>query len=802
MNTLERALGWYRRGDLAKAEAACAAALADSNHRDNALALLAEIHLSAGRPASAIPVLRQIARWQPRDAAVRRRLAGALLSVAQPGEAALVLREAIALEPASPRAHNNLGQALMQLGEFPAAIASFALALEHDPNYAIGRNNLGLAWEALGELARAEACFRRALALDANLAVAPFNLALLLQKRGQLLEALANFDAALARSPQQFEFLVGRGAVLAQLNRPAEALQCFDGALRVKSGDAPTLARKASALLAMEHSAEALGCADEALKIEPDLADAHNVRAGALRQLHRLSQALSCLERALALDPNHLDAWCNRGVVAHEMGDTELAALSYRRALALDPRCVRARTRLLSALIPPVPMTEEESVRARAAFDAELEPLAQWLESASLGEADAFSAAGQQLFYLSYREESNKVRLQHYRRASAQQLARFSPAATPAPAIGSSPFGSASRRFKLGFVSAHVFDHSVFNALLKGWLKTLDRTRFDLTLFSVGTRQDAVTRAALESADQFHAGARSLPEWTRLIREGGFDALVYPEIGMDEVTLGLAHLRLAPRQFAAWGHPETSGLPTIDYYLSAEAFEPPHAQEHYSERLIALPHLGVYAERLGAPAAAVDLNALGLSRQGPVLICPGVPFKYQPQDDHVLVEIAQRLGSCHFIFFTHDRVELSNRLHARIAAAFQQSGLDPSRYLHTLPWLSQSSFLGLLRTADVYLDTIGFSGFNTLMHAVEAGLPCATYDGRFMRGRLGSGIMRQLRSPELIAATKAQYVDTAVRLASDGAYRNELRERMRSSEHLLYGDRAAVDALSAVLIES
>ena len=141
-------------------------------------------------------------------------------------------------------------------------------------------------------------------------------------------------------------------------------------------------------------------------------------------------------------------------------------------------------------------------------------------------------------------------------------------------------------------------------------------------------------------------------------------------------------------------------------------------------------------------------------------------------------------------------------LHARIAAAFQQSGLDPSRYLHTLPWLSQSSFLGLLRTADVYLDTIGFSGFNTLMHAVEAGLPCATYDGRFMRGRLGSGIMRQLRSPELIAATKAQYVDTAVRLASDGAYRNELRERMRSSEHLLYGDRAAVDALSAVLIES
>jgi protein O-GlcNAc transferase len=798
MNTLASALEWYRRGDLTAAEAACAALLAESSRHGDALALLGEIHLSAGRHSTAIPVLTQVAELRPRDAAARRRLAGALLSSGRPREAALVLREAIALDPTSTRAHNNLGQALMQLGEVEAASASYERALECDPDYAIGHNNLGLARQALGDLGRAEAGFRRALALDPTLAVAPFNLGLLLEKRDQLIEALASFDCALALVPRHFEFLVGRGSVLAKLNRLDEALQCFDAALSAKCEDALTLTRKASVLLSMGRAAEALGCADEALRIAPDLAEAHNARAGALRQLNRHLEALGCLERALALEPNYLDAWCNRGIVTHEIGDTEAAASSYCRALALDPTCVRARTRLLGAQIPAVPMTAAEATRARTAFDAELGRLEQWLAATNLSEADAFSAAQQQFFYLAYREESCKALLQRYRSASVKQLARLAPARR----AGAGVVARSSRRFKLGFVSAHVFEHSVFNAILKGWLHGLDRTRFELTLFSVGMRQDEATRAAAAGVDQYESSTRSMAEWARAIRERSLDALIYPEIGMNETTLGLAHLRLAPYQLVAWGHPETSGLPTIDGYLSAEAFEPPHAQEHYTERLIALPNLGVHVERPETPAAPVDLGSLGISRRGPLFVCPGVPFKYQPQDDHVLVEIAQRLGSCTFILFTHERIELSRRLKARIAEAFRQSGLDPGSYLQAVPWLPQASFIGLLREADVYLDTIGFSGFNTMMLAVQARLPCVTYDGRFMRGRLGSGIMRRLGMLELIAATKAQYIDTAVRLGKDAVYRQMLRERMRACDHLLYADRGAVDALSAVLMDS
>ena len=58
---------------------------------------------------------------------------------------------------------------------------------------------------------------------------------------------------------------------------------------------------------------------------------------------------------------------------------------------------------------------------------------------------------------------------------------------------------------------------------------------------------------------------------------------------MDELSLQLAAQRLAPVQCNSLGHPETSGLPTIDYFLSSDLMEPLDAARHYTERLVRLP---------------------------------------------------------------------------------------------------------------------------------------------------------------------------------------------------------------------
>jgi len=390
--------------------------------------------------------------------------------------------------------------------------------------------------------------------------------------------------------------------------------------------------------------------------------------------------------------------------------------------------------------------------------------------------------------------------LQRYRQASAGRLAPFVSPHHRAPSrVASGHVASSGRRFRLGIVSAHVCDHSVFDAITRGWLETLNRGRFEITVFSLGTQRDAAFDVALATADRFEAQPRSLPGWAHHIREQELDAVIFPEVGIHRNTLALASLRLAPRQFAAWGHPETTGLPTIDAYLSAEAFEPQGADEHYSERLIRLPNLGVYYRPYRLDPTPVDLDSLGIRTEGCVFVCPGAPFKYRPEDDRVLVEIARRLGRCTFVFFTYERQTLSDMLRARLSTAFAAAGMNPDM-LAFIPWQPRAAFLGLLSRAHVYLDTIGFSGFNTLMHAVEARLPCVAYDGRFMRGRLGSGILRRLELEELIAADRSAYIDIAVRLAGDPRSRAQISERLRAAAALAYEDSSAVEALEHVLL--
>jgi predicted O-linked N-acetylglucosamine transferase (SPINDLY family) len=557
-------------------------------------------------------------------------------------------------------------------------------------------------------------------------------------------------------------------------------------------------------LLSLERPADALECADLALQADNHRAQAHNVRAGALRRLGGCAAALESLERALALEPGYVEAWCNHGKILHEMGDHVGAVRSYRRAVDLAPDEIQARTRLLARLIPSVPLSEAQAHEARGTFDAELLEFESWLGSKVLDVEDALTVAQQQFFYLSYEEESNRPLLERYRGAAAARLATLKVTGNVAPPVpvahGHDVQGSP--RFRLGFVSAHVHDHSVFQAILRGWLKYLERERFELHLFSVGSKHDEMTRHARESVDYFESGAGPTCEWIRAIRNYDLDAVIYPELGMNETTLALAATRLAQRQFAAWGHPETSGLPTIDGYLSADLFEPPQAQDHYSELLVRLPHLGVHCEPHGVTPMDIDLRTLGIPTDDPVFICPGVPFKYRPQHDWILAEIARRLGRGTFVFFRHEAAELSRKLHERIAAAFHRAGVDPARHLLMIPWQPRAAFFGLLRQAHVYLDTIGFSGFNTMMQAVECRLPCVTHEGRFMRGRLGSGILTRVGLSELVAADHSRYIDLAVGLAEDPAHRTRIRETMRLNAGAAFADLGAVDALARLLLES
>jgi len=138
---------------------------------------------------------------------------------------------------------------------------------------------------------------------------------------------------------------------------------------------------------------------------------------------------------------------------------------------------------------------------------------------------------------------------------------------------------------------------------------------------------------------------------------------------------------------------------------------------------------------------------------------------------------------------------LAEKLRERLRESFRRAGADFERQVMFLPWQSRASFRALLKRADLYLDTIGFSGFNTAVQALECGLPIMAREGRFLRGRLASGMLRHLGLDELVAPSDEAYVELAAALAADGERRQELCRRIEPARQRLYRDAAPIEAL-------
>jgi predicted O-linked N-acetylglucosamine transferase (SPINDLY family) len=748
-------------------------------------------HHQAGRLDEARAGYREVLERDPRsfDAA---HMLGVIALQRQSAEEALGhFERASNLDPASAVGHNSLGETLRRLGRLPEALERLRHAAELDPQFAVAQFNLGGVLRRLGRNAEALEALRRATLLQPDFAAAHASLGSAQRDAGNLDEALASCQRALALEPTSAPYHLNVGNMLREKGFLDEAAAAYRAALEREPRLVEAHNNLGNVLRHQGRTAEALACYEAALRQKPDFAEALLNAAQLLREQRRLSDAVAAFGHLLQAWPDMAEGHFDLGNALKGMGDMQGALACYRKALELDPEYAEARWAIAMSCLPMIADSADEQATSRAAFAEELASLEQWCAARGPGRA-ARAVGSQQPFYLAYQEADHRESIARYGALCANLMGAWQAAAgIPVPARVT------RAQARIGIASAHIRDHSVWHANIKGWLENLDRERFDVRLFHLGSANDIETARAKTLVTHYTYGKSDFAEWARAIHGHQLDVLIYPEIGIDPLTAKLAAQRLAPIQATSWGHPHTSGLPTIDYYLSADALEPAEGEAHYTERLVRLPAFGSPCAPAQVTPAAVDPAALGLRPGVPLLLCPGTPFKYTPRHDAVLVEIARQLGECQFAFFIPDPPELMQRVRARLARAFSAAGLDLGDFVAFLPWQSRAAFYGLMQEADVYLDTLGFSGYNTALQAIECGLPLVAYEGRFLRGRLASGILRYLGLDEMVARSDAEYVAGAVRLARDAAHWGAMHEALASHRPRLYGDVSSVRALEA-----
>lgn len=695
----------------------------------------------------------------------------------------------------------DLGTVLQKQGKLEEAIDAYRRALSINPNLVEARHNLGKALNQQGKSAEAAQVCQPVLRLNSSDAQGYKTLGAVFKEQVKSAATIQAYQEPQKCTSSLAQTYCDLGRKLKAQGQLEEAAYAYQQALKLDPGLAKAHNNLGTIFKVQGKLEEAAHAYHQALKLDPELAAPYSNLGTISTAQRKLATAVQMYRQALKLNPNFAGTYYNLGNVLRAQGKLVEAGQAYQQALRLDPNFAEAEFSLCISQLPTVYSHFEEISASRARYQQHLNNLSQRYRTAAPAErVNAARAVGvSQPFYLAYQGENDR----DLQRSYGELLCHLMTSCYPQWSRLISPRSLDPRKkIRVGFVSGHFHYHSVWKIPLRGWIENLDRSKFELFGYYTNAKCDAETSVAQQCFTKFVQGPFSTSRWGEIIQQERLHVLIFPEFGMEQMTLRLGCLRLAPVQVAFGGHPETSGLPTIDYHLSSALMEPENGQEHYTETLIRLPNLAVYYSPIEVQPTLLTKQDLGLRDTDILFWCCQSLYKYLPQHDDIFPRISQKIKNSRFVFIKHlgDNSEVVTKTFLkRLSYAFKSFDLDYKNHCVFLSRLDKSEFAGVTAIADIFLDTIEWSGNNTAMESAAFHVPMVTFPGSMMRGRHVMAILKRMGIDETIASSKDEYIEIAARLAKDRNYRQQVATKIAKNKHKLYNDLAPIKSLETFL---
>ncbi|MDD3158736.1 hypothetical protein [Anaeromusa sp.] len=359
-----------------------------------------------------------------------------------------------------------------------------------------------------------------------------------------------------------------------------------------------------------------------------------------------------------------------------------------------------------------------------------------------------------------------------------------------------------NKKLRIGYISSN-FRNQAVSFYMANRILHADKENYEIVTISLERRCDELTEQIKQKSDQYIAitDFGNVDAIAQTIVDSQLDVLIYTDIGMDPLTYKLAALQLAPTQAVLVGHGVTTGLPTVQYYLSGD-FESQESDSHYREKLIRLPRLGAAQFAPFEPEEGRTRKDFGLPDDKVLFVSCANGIKHGPARDDVLVRILQQAPNAVIAlkpFMLPNLVDMHfvERLSKKVRAA---GVADRFRILPPLP--KNTDLLALLRVCDVNLDTYPYGGWTTNMDALYVGLPVVTQEGELARTRWGAGMLRAMGIQEGIAQNEDEYVAWAVRYASDAELRSRIRAQVEvKAKEVLFDGSGTQKEYEEVLLQ-
>ncbi|TYJ12540.1 hypothetical protein E1A91_A11G359000v1 [Gossypium mustelinum] len=638
--------------------------------------------------------------------------------------------EALKIDPHYAPAYYNLGVVYSEMMQYDTALSCYEKAALERPMYAEAYCNMGVIYKNRGDLESAIACYERCLAVSPNFEIAKNNMAIALtdlgtkvKLEGDINQGVAYYKKALSYNWHYADAMYNLGVAYGEMLKFDMAVVYYELAFHFNPHCAEACNNLGVIYKDRDNLDKAVECYQLALSIKPNFSQSLNNLGVVYTVQGKMDAAASMIEKAIIACPTYAEAYNNLGVLYRDAGNISMAITAYEQCLKIDPDSRNAgQNRLLA------------------------------MNYINEGDDKLFDA---------HRDWGRR-----FMRLYSQYNSWDNPTDPERPLV-------------IGYISPDYFTHSV-SYFIEAPLIYHDYQNYHVVVYSAVVKADAKTIRFREKVLKRGGVWRDIysideKKVASMVRDDKIDILVELTGHTANNKLGTMACRPAPVQVTWIGYPNTTGLPTIDYRITDSFADPPDTKQKHVEELVRLPEcfLCYTPSPEAGPVSPTPALANGFITFGSF----NNLAKITPKVLQVWARILCAVPNSRLVVkckpFCCDSVR------QKFLSTLEQLGLESLR-VDLLPLiLLNHDHMQAYSLMDISLDTFPYAGTTTTCESLYMGVPCVTMAGSVHAHNVGVSLLSKVGLQHLIARNEDEYVQLALKLASDITALQNLRTSLR-----------------------
>ena len=328
-------------------------------------------------------------------------------------------------------------------------------------------------------------------------------------------------------------------------------------------------------------------------------------------------------------------------------------------------------------------------------------------------------------------------------------------------------------RIKVGYLSADFRQHALFGVSF-GIIACHNKERFEVTCYSLNEKDDVYTNIIKNNVEHFeNVRGLNYKELAEKIHADNIDILFDLSGHSAGNVLPTLAYKPAPIQISGIGYMATTGMNTVDYFITDKIVDPIGENEKYfKEQLLYLPSQFCYAQNSDAsqPSSAPCL------KNGYITF--GTICRYSKINDEMLQIwkiILDRLPTAKLVMRAQEFASLTtiDQLYTRMKNfGFNMDNVSFQPAVN--------NYTEKLKELDLILDAYPYVGGVTTLDAIFMGVPVLTMYGERRSTRFGLSILSNVGLGDLAVSNVEDYINRAVALALETDTLDVLHKNLRT----------------------